>query len=158
LTFLLSGPPYGYSTAVIGLFSLAGLVGTVSAQGAGRLHDRGPSTKATGVFWLLAILAWVVCGLGRYSLVWLLLGIVVLDIATQGQRILNQAQIFAISAEARSRVNTAYVTGNFVGGAAGSVTGSVLWAAGGWVAVSIAGAALATLAFGLWLTRWVRGR
>jgi len=32
---------------------------------------------------------------------------VVLDVATQGQRILNQAQIFAISAEARSRINTA---------------------------------------------------
>ena len=158
LTFLLSGPPYGYSTAVIGLFSLAGLVGTVSAQGAGRLHDRGWSNSATGVFWLLAMLAWVVCGVGRYSLVWLLLGIVVLDIATQGQRILNQAQIFASSAGARSRMNTAYVTGNFVGGAVGSITGSVLWAAGGWVAVCIAGAALSALAFGLWLTRLRRGR
>lgn len=158
LTFLLSGPPYGYSTGVIGLFSLAGLVGTLSAQGAGRLHDRGWSNRATGVFWLLAVLAWVVCGLGRYSLGWLLLGIVVLDIATQGQRILNQAQIFAISAGARSRVNTAYVTGNFVGGAAGSIVGSVLWAAGGWVAVSIAGAVLSTVAFGLWLTLRLAGR
>ncbi|HEX4253366.1 MAG TPA: MFS transporter [Pseudonocardia sp.] len=158
LTFLLSGPPYGYSTAVIGLFSLAGLIGSMSAQGAGRLHDRGWSTSATGVFWLLAILAWVVCGLGRYSLVWLLLGIVVLDIATQGQRILNQAQIFAISAEARSRLNTAYVAGNFVGGALGSITGSVLWAAGGWVAVSIAGGALSAVAFALWLTLKLRPR
>jgi predicted MFS family arabinose efflux permease len=158
LTFLLSGPPYGYSTGVIGLFSLAGLVGTLSAQGAGRLHDRGWSNSATGVFWLLAVLAWVVCGLGRYSLGWLLLGIVVLDIATQGQRILNQAQIFAISAGARSRVNTAYVTGNFVGGAAGSIVGSVLWADGGWVAVSIAGAVLSAVALGLWLTLRLGGR
>ncbi|HTF55532.1 MAG TPA: hypothetical protein VK735_49485 [Pseudonocardia sp.] len=65
-----------------------------------------------------------------------------LDVATQGQRILNQAQIFAISAEARSRINTAYVTGNFVGGAAGSITASALWAFGGWIAVSVAGAVL----------------
>jgi predicted MFS family arabinose efflux permease len=156
LTFLLSAAPYRYSTSLIGLFSLAGLVGSMAAQGAGRLHDRGWSMRATGVFWLCAITAWVICGAGRYSLVWLLIGIVVLDVATQGQRILNQAQIFAISAEARSRVNTAYVTGNFVGGAIGSITASALWVAGGWTAVSVAGAALSAVAFGLWLVTAVR--
>jgi predicted MFS family arabinose efflux permease len=158
LTFLLSGPPYRYSTASIGLFSLAGLVGSIAAQGAGRLHDRGWSKRATGVFWLCAIAAWAICGFGRYSLVWLLIGIVVLDVATQGQRILNQAQIFAISAEARSRVNTAYVTGNFVGGAIGSITASALWVAGGWTAVSAAGAALSAVAFGVWLVTTLLSR
>jgi len=158
LTFLLSGPPFRYSTAAIGLFSLAGLVGSIAAQGAGRLHDRGWSKRATGVFWLCAIAAWAICGFGRYSLVWLLIGIVVLDVATQGQRILNQAQIFAISAEARSRVNTAYVTGNFVGGAIGSITASALWVAGGWTAVSAAGAALSAVAFGVWLVTTLLSR
>jgi len=156
LTFLLSGPPYGYSTAVIGLFGLAGLLGSIAAQGAGRLHDRGWSTRATGVFWLLAVLSWVVCGLGRNSLVPLLVGIVVLDVATQGQRILNQAQIFALSTEARSRLNTAYVTGNFIGGAIGSITASVLWTVGGWIAVTVAGAALSLVAFTVWVSGQVR--
>jgi predicted MFS family arabinose efflux permease len=156
LTFLLSAPPYRYSTAVIGLFSLAGLVGSMAAQGAGRLHDRGWSTRATGLFWLLAVAAWAICGLGRYSLAWLLIGIVVLDVATQGQRILNQAQIFAISAEARSRINTAYVTGNFVGGAAGSITASALWAFGGWLGVSIAGAGLSLIGFAVWAVSQLR--
>jgi hypothetical protein len=110
------------------------------------------------VFWLAAIAAWAICGFGRYSLVWLVVGIVVLDVATQGQRILNQAQIFAISAEARSRVNTAYVTGNFVGGAIGSITASALWVAGGWTAVSAAGAALSAVAFGVWLVTTPRSR
>jgi len=150
LTFLLSGPPYRYSTAAIGLFSLAGLFGSMAAQGAGRLHDRGWSTRATGLFWLLATGAWAMCGLGRFSLPWLLAGIVVLDAATQAQRILNQAQIFAISAEARSRINTAYVTGNFVGGAVGSITASALWALGGWIGVSVAGAALSLIGFAVW--------
>jgi predicted MFS family arabinose efflux permease len=158
LTFLLSGPPYRYSTAAIGLFSLAGLVGSIAAQGAGRLHDRGWSKRATGVFWLCAIVAWAVCGFGRYSLVWLLIGIIVLDVATQGQRILNQTQIFAISAAARSRVNTAYVTGNFVGGAIGSITASALWVAGGWTAVSAAGAALSAVGFGVWLVTTLLSR
>jgi ABC-type antimicrobial peptide transport system permease subunit len=41
LTFLLSGPPFSYSVSVIGLFGLAGLAGAITAQRAGRLHDRG---------------------------------------------------------------------------------------------------------------------
>jgi predicted MFS family arabinose efflux permease len=158
LTFLLSGPPYGYSTFVIGLFGLAGLLGALAAQGSGRLHDRGWSSRATGLSWLLVIVSWAICDLGRLSLPWLVIGIVLLDVATQSQRILNQAQIFAGSPEARSRVNTAYVTTNFIGGAIGSVVASVLWAYGGWSAVCLVGGALCAVAFVLWLMTVVRSR
>jgi predicted MFS family arabinose efflux permease len=151
LTFLLSGPPYGYPTAVIGVFGLAGLVGALAAQGAGRLHDRGWSDRGTGLTWLLAVLAWGACALGGWWLAWLLLGILVFDVATQGQRILNQAQIFEIFTTARSRANTAYISGNFVGGALGSLLASLLWGHGGWLAVCAAGAALSAAAFVLWL-------
>ncbi|MCI2423246.1 MFS transporter [Saccharopolyspora sp. K220] len=151
LTFLLSGPPYHYSAVVIGLFGVAGLVGTLAAQTAGRLHDRGRSVSATGVSWLLAVAAWAAAGLGAHSLVWLLVGILALDVATQARNIMNQAQIFAISAESRSRINTAYVAGNFIGGAVGSIAATLLWAAGGWNAVVIAGVALSLVGFVLWL-------
>ena len=158
LTFLLSGPPYGYSTLVIGLFGLAGLLGALAAQGSGRLHDRGWSSRATGLSWLLVIVSWAICDLGRLSLPWLLIGIVLLDVAIQSQRILNQAQIFAGSPEARSRVNTAYVTANFIGGAIGSVVASVLWAYGGWSAVCLVGGVLCAAAFVLWLVTAIRSR
>jgi predicted MFS family arabinose efflux permease len=158
LTFLLSGPPYGYSTFVIGLFGLAGLLGALAAQGSGRLHDRGWSSRATGLSWLLVIVSWAICDLGRLSLPWLLIGIVLLDVATQSQRILNQAQIFAGSPEARSRVNTAYVTTNFIGGAIGSVVASALWAYGGWSAVCLVGGVLCAAAFVLWLVTVLRSR
>jgi predicted MFS family arabinose efflux permease len=158
LTFLLSGPPYGYSTFVIGLFGLAGLVGALAAQGSGRLHDRGWSNRATGLSWLLVIVSWAICDLGGLSLPWLLIGIVLLDVAIQSERILNQAQIFAGSPEARSRVNTAYVTANFIGGAIGSVVASVLWAYGGWNAVCLVGGVLCAAAFVLWLVTAVRSR
>jgi predicted MFS family arabinose efflux permease len=158
LTFLLSSPPYGYSTFVIGLFGLAGLLGALAAQGSGRLHDRGWSIRATGLSWLLLIVSWAICDLGGFSLPWLLIGIVLLDVATQSQRILNQAQIFAGSPEARSRVNTAYVTASFIGGAIGSVVASVLWAYGGWSAVCLVGGALCAAAFVLWLVTVARSR
>jgi predicted MFS family arabinose efflux permease len=151
LTFLLSGPPYNYSATVIGLFGVAGLLGTMAAQTAGRLHDRGRSVIGTGLSWILATASWVASALGAHSLAWLLLGILALDIATQARNIMNQAQIFAISADARSRINTAYVAGNFVGGAIGSIAATLLWAAGGWTAVVIAGGVLSLAGFVLWL-------
>ena len=43
IAFLLSGPEYGYSEAVIGLFSLAGLAGAAMASLAGRVADARPS-------------------------------------------------------------------------------------------------------------------
>jgi predicted MFS family arabinose efflux permease len=151
LTFLLSGPSYNYSPTVIGLFGVAGLLGTMAAQTAGRLHDRGRSVIGTGLSWILAIASWVTSDLGAHSLAWLLVGILALDIATQARNIMNQAQIFAISADARSRINTAYVAGNFVGGAIGSIAATLLWATGGWNAVMIAGGALSLAGFVLWL-------
>jgi predicted MFS family arabinose efflux permease len=150
LTFLLSDRFYHYPPTIIGLFGLAGLIGALAAQWAGRLYDKGYARLGTGVSWLLAVAAWGCSELGRTSLGWLLAGIVILDIATQAQRILNQTQAFAISVEARSRVNTAYVGGNFVGAALGSLTASLLWSAGGWTSIAVAGGGLSLLALILW--------
>jgi predicted MFS family arabinose efflux permease len=151
LTFLLSGAPFHYPVIVIGLFGLAGLAGAVAAQRGGRLHDRGWSVPATGALWLLALVAFVVAGLGGRSVVLVVVAIVLLDVAIQGQNILNQARIFAVSHEARSRLNTAFVTGNFIGGAIGSTLAAVLWSAGGWTAVTGAGAVLSGFALTVWL-------
>ena len=63
-------------------------------------------------------------------------------------------RLFGVSDEARSRLNTALGTGNFIGGAVGSAAATALWSAGGWTAVTIAGAALSCLA----LTVWALGR
>ena len=150
LTFLLSGPPFRYPVSVIGLFGLAGLAGAVAAQRAGRLHDRGWSLPATGAAWALALVAFVVADLAAHSVVLLLVAIVLLDIAVQALNILNQTRLFAVSEEARSRLNTAFVTSNFIGGAIGSGAATVLWSAGGWTAVTVAGAALCTFALAVW--------
>lgn len=151
LTFLLSSAPYDYSDAVIGLFGLAGLVGAVAAQGAGRLYDRGLGNRATGVFWALVVVAWGLCLLGKTELAPLLVGIVLLDAGVQGQHILNQSTIFDLHPDARSRVNTAYMTNNFLFGAAGSAAGAAAWSSGGWTEVSILGGVLSVLALAAWV-------
>jgi predicted MFS family arabinose efflux permease len=142
LTFLLSGPPFGYSTTIIGLFGLVGLMGTGAAQIAGRIYDRGHTAALTAAVWPLMIIAWACCYAGRGSLPALLVGIFLLDIGIQAQRILNQSQIMAISTDARSRRNTAYMVANFTGGSIGSVLVAVIWSGGGWTGACLVGVGL----------------
>ncbi len=150
LTFLLSGPPFRFAVAVIGLFGLAGLAGVLSGLRGGRLHDRGWSLPATGVAWVLALAAFIVAPFAVRSVVLVIIVIVMLDVALQTQALLNRARLFALSHEARSRLNTALATGNFVGAAIGSAGATALWSAGGWTAVTIAGTALCCFALIVW--------
>jgi predicted MFS family arabinose efflux permease len=73
-----------------------------------------------------------------------------LDVAIQGQNVLNQTRLLSLSHEARSRLNTAYVTSNFIGGAIGSGAAALLWAAGGWTAVAVAGIVMSCWGLGVW--------
>ncbi|MCF0095412.1 putative transporter [Micromonospora sp. MH99] len=150
LTFLLSGPPFRYPVAVIGMFGLAGLAGVLSSLRGGRLHDSGWSLPATGMAWTLALGAFVVAAFASRSVALLIVAIVMIDVALQTQALLNRARLFALSDEARSRLNTALASGNFVGAAIGSAAATTLWSAGGWTAVMIAGMGLCCFALAVW--------
>ncbi|MEV1155354.1 MFS transporter [Micromonospora chokoriensis] len=150
LTFLLSGPPFRYPVAVIGLFGLAGLAGVLSGLHGGRLHDSGLSLPATGVAWVLALGAFVLAAFAGRSVVLVVVAIVMLDVALQTQALLNRARLFALSQVARSRLNTALAVGNFLGAAVGSAAAGIFWSAGGWTAVTIAGVGLSCLALAVW--------
>jgi predicted MFS family arabinose efflux permease len=151
LTFTLSAPPFSYSPGVVGLVGLAGVVGAMTSLRVGRLHDRGQSVGATGVFLALAVVAFVVSGLGARSIVAILAGVVLLDVAVQGANVLNQTRLLSVDPASRSRLNTAFVTSNFVGGAVGSVLASSVWSVGGWAAVTGAGAVWLGLAGIVWI-------
>lgn len=77
--------------------------------------------------------------------------IAVLDVAMQTKAILNQARIFAVSGEARSRINTAFVVSNFIGGAIGSALATLLWDHDRWTAITVAGAVPASFALAVWV-------
>jgi predicted MFS family arabinose efflux permease len=150
LTFRLSAPPFSYPVSVIGLFGLFGLAGAIAAQRAGRLHDRGWSVGATGLGWLLALVSFALAALGGDSVVVLIVAIVLLDVAIQSLNILNSTRLFAVAGDARSRVNTATVTANFVAGAIGSAAAGLLWAAGGWTAVTVTAAGCCVVGLAIW--------
>ena len=151
LAFLLSGPPYRYGTAVIGLFGIAGLAGAAIAPVTGRLADRGRGRYATLGAILALLGSWGLIGLGAHSLAALIAGIVMLDLGAQALHISNQSAIYALRPRARSRLNTAYMVAYFVGGAVMSAAASLLYSASGWGGVCVLGAATAAAALCLWL-------
>lgn len=157
LTFLLSSDPYDFSTSSIGLVGLVGLAGAVAAQRVGRLHDRGLSVPVTGGAIALLLVSLVVAGIGAHSIVVVLLAVLLLDVAVQAANVLNQTRLFSVDPAARSRLNTAFVTSNFIGGAIGSALASVLWNAGGWTAVTIGAAVLTGFAATVWAVHRNRG-
>lgn len=149
LAFLLSGPPYHYSNVVIGLFGLAGVAGVGAANLAGKLADADRTPVTTVVCAVLLTGSFALLAAGRTSLGMLLAGIVVLDIGTQGMQITNQAVIYALRPEARSRINSAYMFCYFVGGAVGSVAAGSVLAAAGWYGVCWLGAGFGALTLGM---------
>ncbi len=151
LAFLLAGPPYRFGSATIGLFGLAGAAGAAIAPVAGRMADRGQGRRAVSFALTMLICGWGLLALGSSSLAALIGGIVVLDLGAQSLHTSNQSRIYALTAEARSRVTTAYVAAGFCGGAVCSALSATLYASGGWGAVCALGAATSTMAMCVWL-------
>ncbi|MGH4029175.1 MFS transporter [Actinomycetota bacterium Odt1-20B] len=156
LTFLLAGSPYNWSAPAIGLFGLVGAVGVLSMTFAARLSDRGHVQKVTGGATALLVAAWLILLAGEHSLAWLAVGVVALNIGQQAVLNSSQTVLYALRPEARSRINSAFMTSFFLGGALGSALASVVWATAGWSGVCLLGAGLSAGAFAVW--GWERGR
>jgi predicted MFS family arabinose efflux permease len=146
LVFRLEALPFHLGAQAAGLFGLAGAAGALAASLSGRLADRlGPSRIVMGGCGLV-LFSWVLMWLGDGSLWALAFGAALLDLGIQGAHVANQARIFAHMPEARSRINTVYMTSFFAGGAIGSIAGSYAWREAGWLGVCLLGATLMGLA------------
>ena len=147
LTPLLQSPAYGFGPAVVGAFGILGIMGATVAPISGRHSDRpGGPRRVLFVALTLTLLSWAVFEPGLHGLVWLIAGVLVLDAGVQGAQIANQTRIYALDAAARSRINAVYMTLYFIGGSVGSFVASHAWTAGGWTAVTAAGAGFALAA------------
>ncbi len=156
IAFLLSASPYRYSSAVIGLFGLVGAGGIVAANVAGKLADSARVTLTTVVAGVLLTASFALLWAGRTSLAALIVGIVVLDMGTQGMQITNQAVIYALRPDARSRITSAYMVCYFIGGAIGSVSAGTLYASHGWAGVCLLGTGFGVLTLAMSAYEWVR--
>lgn len=157
LTLLLTGPAYGLDTRAVGLLALVGGVTMVCTPLAGRLVDRsGPDRMSlvclVGVLGSAGVLAAGASG-GPAGLAALTAGTLLLDVAMQCGMVANQARVFAVRADARGRLNTAYMSCAYLGGSAGSWLGVRTYGAAGWQGVCLLVAGLAAVALARHLVR-----
>jgi predicted MFS family arabinose efflux permease len=158
LAFLLAGPPYHDSEAVIGLFGLLGAAGALAASFSGRLADRGLERWVTAGSLVVTAASMALLALGSHRLWALIAGILVVDLGIQAVHIQNQQLIFGIDPAARSRLNTGYMVSYFIGGAIGSAATGMAYAAGGWSSVITLGACFSGAGLLVWLASEVVAR
>jgi predicted MFS family arabinose efflux permease len=162
LALLVTGPAYGLGASAVGLIALVGAASVFCTPIAGRWIDRGGPDRVSllGMLGGIAAAGLLVAGglRGTAGLLALAAGMLLLDVAVQCGQVANQARIFALRPEARSRLNTAYMTCAFLGGSAGSWLGVRAYSWLGWPGVCALVAMAATLALARHLLRRPPGR
>ncbi|MFP3711246.1 MFS transporter, partial [Paraburkholderia sp. SIMBA_009] len=83
----------------------------------GRLADRGLGNQATRIGLLLLLASWGLMAFGQASVIALLAGILIQDLAIQGVHVTNTSSLYRTRPEARSRLTAGYMTSYFIGGA-----------------------------------------
>ncbi|WHY22310.1 MFS transporter [Paenibacillus sp. G2S3] len=150
LVLPLSAPPFSLSHTAIGAFGLAGVAGALAAARAGRLADRGLGQKTTGVALILLLISWLPISYVQNSLLALIVGIILLDLAVQAVHVTNQSMILTLRPEARSRLTAGYMIFYSIGSATGSIASTSIYAYFGWNGVSLLGAIVSALALLFW--------
>ncbi|KAF2077205.1 hypothetical protein CYY_001459 [Polysphondylium violaceum] len=158
LSYQLSGEPFGYSSALIGLFGLIGIAGLISSPITGKLSYRFSMNGLMIAYILICCLGFLILLLFDSHLSALIVGIFLLDLGVQSCHVSNQQINDSVLAsmigrsnidQVKSRINAAYMASYFIGGALGSGTcGYIYLNWGGWranciVALLFLGLALA---------------
>ncbi|WP_052003900.1 MFS transporter [Gordonia aichiensis] len=153
IAFLLAGAhgsDYHFSDAAIGLFGLAGVAGALAAPRVGKLADRGYLRHTQYGVWAVELAGWALLYWGAHQVIVLIVALLVFDFGVQGVQIANQAAVYSLDDEARSRLTTAYMVAYFAGGVLGSAFGGWAYQTGGWALVCATGAATAIAGMVLW--------
>lgn len=151
LVFLLTGPPYGLSIAIAGLFGLFSLSTVITAPFVGRLLDARGSRVAMGVGLGGVVAGAIAFQFSQLALPAVVVGLLLFQFGQQCLQVGNQSRILNLIPDARSRVNTLYMTSNFFAAALSSLLGAVVYGAFGWTGITVAALVLALTAFTTWL-------
>ncbi|GLB45292.1 putative MFS general substrate transporter [Lyophyllum shimeji] len=137
LTFLLGGPPYSYSTLVIGLFGLIGMFGVAMGPLVGKLIDRLVPWYASlfSIFFLICFQS-VQTAAGGINIAAVVIATLGLDIFRQMLQVSLSTAVFGISTAARSRLNAVLILSLFIGQVLGTSVGTKVFVGHGWRAAA----------------------
>jgi predicted MFS family arabinose efflux permease len=147
----LSATPISLSHAAIGAFGFAGLAGALAAAKAGKQADQGSGQKTTGISLMILVLSWIPTSLLHTSLWFLVVGVILLDLAVQAVHVTNQSLIYQVRPEAQSRLTASYMIFYSIGSAVGSIISTQVYAWSGWRGVCILGAGVSITALLVWI-------
>jgi predicted MFS family arabinose efflux permease len=103
------------------------------------------------------LVSWLPIALVRHSLLALVTGLIVLDLAVQAVHVTSQSRIYQIDPAARSRLVGAYMVFYSIGSAGGAIASTAIYAVAGWTGVCLLGAAISGTALALWAIAERRG-
>ena len=138
MAFFLEKPPFAYSLLLIGLFGIIGAGGALISPYVGKITDRLGPLKPMRWGILLMLAGYTLLLEGKLGISLVVAGIILIDVGLQATHIPNLSRNYALLPEARTRLNTIYMTFFFIGGTLGSSIGSIAWNMGGctWVCIS----------------------
>jgi MFS family permease len=99
------------------------------------------------------VISQVTSAFGATSIGLILAAVALMSVGTQCVLVLSQTRMLSFDATARSRLNTAFIVCNFVGGAIGAALASVLWQLGGWVAIMCGSIVILFVALAVWFVQ-----
>jgi predicted MFS family arabinose efflux permease len=146
LAFFLEKPPFSYSLSTIGFFGVVGLSGALISPQVGKISDKKGTSFPMRWGVLLMIAGYLILFASKINILLLVIGIILIDGGLQSAHIPNLTRVSELSAEARTRLNTIYMTSFFIGGTIGSIVGSYAWNMFSWTGVCTVGLILVLLA------------
>lgn len=155
IAMLLTAPPFSLTDVWVGALTIVGVFGAISAQWTGKLADRGYNAQLTWLGCGILAFSWLLLYWGGQSLVSYTFGYALISLGLAMVHSCNQNIIFKLNAEARSRINSIYMTLYFIGGACGSALGVYAWHHGGWPAACLTGLTLVlTASIFVFIDQW----
>ena len=118
-----------------GFMGLPGAAGILVARPAGRWMDRSGAAPVVTTGVCIMIAAWLAFGFAATSIVFVVLGAILLDCGLRTAMVANQTLVNATVPDSRARANTIFGMHVWCGNAVGALLTSTAFALYGWLAV-----------------------
>lgn len=133
---------FSLQDVMVGLVTLVGVFGALSTKTVGKIADKGYGQAIVWTGISILATAWLFLYQGQFYLTSYIIGFGLMNLGLALVHTSNQNVIFHLRPDAKSRINSIYMTSYFIGGACGSALGIYAWQHGGWNTACIVGISL----------------